>query len=53
MFRVRVRFLENLENLNWMKPNIEGTAKINIREERYVWIWTHKLVNWIRMKLWW
>ena len=37
-----------------IKPGLEGVAKITISEgERsYAWLWTHKMVNWVRMKLW-
>ncbi len=34
-------------------PGAEGVAKIDVDRRRYAWIWTRKLVNWIRMKLWW
>lgn len=35
-----------------LRPGMEGLAKINIEPRRYAWIWTHDLVNWVRMKLW-
>ena len=55
VFRVRVQFNSKLDNINirGMRPNIEGTARILVGQERYIWIWTHKLVDWIRMKMWW
>jgi multidrug resistance efflux pump len=34
-------------------PGAEGIAKIDVDKRRYAWIWTRKLVNWVRMKLWW
>jgi multidrug resistance efflux pump len=49
VFRVRVRLLERHE---WMRPGMEGVAKVSIGKRHYVWIWTRKIVNWIRMKLW-
>jgi len=49
VFKVRVRLLENPP---WMRPGMEGVAKISIGKRHYVWIWTRKIVNWIRMKLW-
>ncbi len=33
-------------------PGAEGVAKITVDRRRYAWIWTRKLVNWLRMKLW-
>ena len=49
VFRVRVRLDETRQ---WMRPGMEGVAKIDIDQRRYAWIWTRKLVNWIRLKLW-
>ena len=50
VFKVRVRLAETAE---WMRPGMEGLAKIHIDERAYGWIWTRRLVNWVRMKLWW
>jgi len=36
----------------WMRPGMEGLAKVEIDRRRYAWIWTRRLVNWIRMQLW-
>jgi len=49
VFRVRVRLLEVHM---WMRPGMEGVAKVSVGKRHYVWIWTRKIVNWIRMKLW-
>lgn len=49
VFKVRVRLLEAED---WMRPGMEGVAKISIDRRSYGWLWTHKLVNWLRMKLW-
>jgi hypothetical protein len=27
-------------------------AKISVGKRRYVWIWTRRIVNWLRMKMW-
>ncbi len=35
-----------------MRPGMEGIAKIEVGRRPYVWIWTRRLVNWVRMKLW-
>jgi len=49
VFKVRVRLVESdLQIL----PGMEGLAKVDIGERAYGWIWTRKLVNWVRMKLW-
>jgi multidrug efflux pump subunit AcrA (membrane-fusion protein) len=35
-----------------LREGIEGLAKVDVRPRRYAWIWTHRMVNWVRMKLW-
>jgi multidrug efflux pump subunit AcrA (membrane-fusion protein) len=37
---------------NWMFPGESGEARVNIENKRLVWIWTHRLVDWIKLKLW-
>ncbi len=49
VFKVRVQLLDTH---SWMRPGMEGIAKVSVGKRRYVWIWTRKIVNWIRMKLW-
>ena len=49
VFKVRV---ELLKTYPWIRPGMEGVAKVDVGKRRYVWIWTRKIVNWIRMKLW-
>lgn len=35
-----------------LRPGMEGVAKISVDERRLVWIWTHRLVNWLRLAVW-
>jgi hypothetical protein len=35
-----------------LRPGMEGVAKIDIGERHLIWIWTHELVYWLRVKLW-
>jgi hypothetical protein len=51
VFKVRVAIAPG-QLKNWMRPGMEGLAKVQIEKRRYGWIWTHRLVNWVRMKLW-
>ena len=37
---------------NKMRPGMRGVAKIEINERKLIWIWTHKLVNWLRIWTW-
>jgi len=48
-FRVRARLSERPD---WMRPGMEGRARIDVGEKRYAWIWTHRVTDWLRMKLW-
>jgi len=41
-----------LDEADWMRPGMEGLAKISVGKRRTVWIWSHRLTNWLRMKLW-
>ena len=49
VFKVRARLTETYP---WMRPGMEGVAKVEVGKKRYVWIWTRKVTNWLRMKLW-
>ncbi len=49
IFKVRVQLLDTY---SWMRPGMEGIAKVSIGERRYIWIWSRKVVNWVRMKFW-
>jgi multidrug efflux pump subunit AcrA (membrane-fusion protein) len=49
VFKVRVRLIGTKP---WLRPGMEGVAKIAVEKRRYAWIWSRKVVNWIRMKLW-
>ncbi len=50
VFRVQVRLIDPP---GWLRPGIEGVAKIEAGERLLVDIWTRRAVNWVRMKLWW
>jgi multidrug resistance efflux pump len=49
VFKVRARILETRP---WMRPGMEGVAKVTVDKRPYAWIWSRKVVNWVRMKLW-
>ncbi len=48
-FRVEARLDEPHDRL---RPGMEGAGKIEIDRRLYVWIWTHQIVDWIRLTLW-
>ena len=37
---------------DFLRPGMQGIGKIDIGERQLFWIWTHKAVDWIRLKLW-
>jgi hypothetical protein len=36
---------------NWL-PGMAGDARIEIQERPLAWIWTHKVIDYVRLKLW-
>jgi hypothetical protein len=35
-----------------MRPGMQGIAKIEIGREKLLWIWTRRLVHWLRLFVW-
>ncbi len=35
-----------------LRPGMEGFGKIAIEERKLIWIWTHELYDWLRLKAW-
>lgn len=54
VFKVRVAL--DAKDSAWLGPasvGMQGLAKVDIsRDHCYGWIWTHRMVDWVRMKLW-
>jgi multidrug resistance efflux pump len=48
-FRVEATLAESHDRL---RPAMEGAGKIDIDQRLLVWIWTHQVVDWIRMAVW-
>jgi len=48
-FRVEARAQGAVEKL---RPGMEGVGKIYVDERKLLWIWTHKMVHWMRMWVW-
>lgn len=36
----------------FLRPGMKGIGKIHVGERKLVWIWTHTLVDWIRLTWW-
>ena len=48
-FRVEAMLERVTERL---RPGMEGVAKIGVDRRRLIWIWTHRMVNWLRLFVW-
>jgi len=35
-----------------LRPGMEGIGKIRIDERRLIWIWTHRMFDWLRLQAW-
>ena len=38
--------------LEVLRPGMSGVAKIGVGERKLWWVWTHTLVDWLRLQLW-
>jgi multidrug resistance efflux pump len=48
-FRVEARLTDPTDSL---RPGMAGVGKIDAGERRLIWIWTHGLLDWLRLALW-
>jgi multidrug efflux pump subunit AcrA (membrane-fusion protein) len=48
-FRVEAVLEEPVEAL---RPGMEGIAKIDVGRRRLLWIWTHEMLDWLRLRTW-
>ena len=48
-FRVEAK-LDQTPSL--LRPGMKGIGKIEVGERKLIWIWSHKLVNWLRLWCW-
>jgi len=48
-FRVEARFDQPHDRL---RPGMEGAGKIQIDRRPLMWIWTHQIMDWIRLAVW-
>ena len=49
-FRVEARLLGELSSK--LRPGMEGVGKIFVDRRKLMWIWTYKIVHWMRMFYW-
>lgn len=48
-FRVEASLDEGAQQL---RPGMEGVAKIEIGDQKLIWIWTHRFTDWLKLTLW-
>ncbi len=48
-------FLHYVDNhpIGWLRPGLEGAAKVRIGRANVGWVYSRKLVNWVRLRIWW
>ena len=35
-----------------LRPGMEGVGKVTVGERSYAWIWTHRMLDWLRLLAW-
>jgi hypothetical protein len=35
-----------------LRPGMEGVGKVDIGRRSLIWIWTHRLFDWLRLAAW-
>ena len=35
-----------------LRPGMQGVGKMQVERRRLLWIWTHRAIDWLRLKLW-
>lgn len=50
-FLVKAKLMQAPEG--WWRPGMSGMARIEAGQANLMWIWSHRLMDTIRMKLWW
>jgi multidrug resistance efflux pump len=48
-FRVEGHIEQGTEQL---RPGMAGIGKIKVDRRLLIWVWTHKMVDWMRLKIW-
>ena len=48
-FRVEAELAEKTAPL---RPGMEGVARVQTDRESLLWVWTHRLVDWVRLTAW-
>lgn len=49
VFRIEATLLDSIADL---RPGMTGTGKVEVGERRLIWIWTHRMFEWMRVFFW-
>jgi hypothetical protein len=41
------------QRADWLRPGMSGVAKVDSPRRTLAWIATHRLIDFLRLKLWW
>jgi len=52
LFRVEALLDVDPARKGLLRPGMEGIAKIEMGERPLLWIWTHRMGDWLRLQLW-
>lgn len=52
LFRVEAQLDAAGERAAKLRPGMEGIAKIEMGERHLLWIWTHRMGDWLRLQAW-
>jgi multidrug resistance efflux pump len=50
-FRVEA-VLRDRTDIDRLRPGMSGIGKIAVDERRLLWIWSYKIVDWVRLRVW-
>jgi multidrug resistance efflux pump len=48
-FQVEARIKEDSDLL---RPGMEGVGKVTVGRRKLIWVWSHRLIDWLRLNLW-
>jgi len=48
-----IKAIFNDQSKSWWKPGMSGVARIDVGKRTIAWILTHRIVDFIRMYIWW
>jgi multidrug resistance efflux pump len=52
VFRVEAELDAAGERASQLRPGMEGIAKLEMGERHLVWVWTHRMGDWLRLQAW-